>query len=54
VESGEVADRGLVVTGGESTPLLDLVDAAFHRVAFAAELGVMGEESPQGFGVVAG
>jgi hypothetical protein len=44
----------LVVTGGESTPLLDLVDAAFHRVAFAVDLGVMGDGSLQGFGVVAG
>jgi hypothetical protein len=46
MQSGKVADRGLVVADGEPAPLLDLVDAAVHRVAVAAEPCAMGDGFP--------
>ena len=45
-ESGEVGARGLVEAGGDGSPLLELVEAAFDDVAALVGLGVEGAGRP--------
>ena len=42
MESGEVDGGGLVVSGGQTAPLLDLVDAPFDRVPLLVGVAVEG------------
>lgn len=42
VESREVDGGGLVVSGGEATPLLELVDAPLDSVALTVGIAIEG------------
>lgn len=46
MECGEVGGGGFVVAGGQATPLLELVDAAFDGVALPVSLAVEGWRAP--------
>jgi hypothetical protein len=43
VEAGEVAVGGLVVSGGDVSPCLELVDQSFDGVRFVVEVGVVAD-----------